>query len=156
MRAVDPDLPVQDVKTLEEVVSQSVAPPRFRFVLVGLFAGLALALSVVGLYGVISQSVAHRTQEIGIRMALGASRATIARMVIIEALALAAIGVAVGVAVSLGATRVLVGFLFGVEATNVATYAMVAIVIAMSAVAASYGPARRAMRADPAMVLRAE
>jgi putative ABC transport system permease protein len=147
---------MQDVRTMEEVVSESVAPPRFRFVLIGIFAALALVLAAIGLYGVISQSVAHRRQEIGIRMALGAARGAIARMVLIEGLALAAIGIVVGIAVSLAATRVLAGFLFGVTATNVSTYAIVALAIGVLAVAASYGPARRAMRADPAVVLRSE
>jgi putative ABC transport system permease protein len=156
LRAVDPDLPMQDVRTMEEVVSESVAPPRFRFVLIGIFAALALVLAAIGLYGVISQSVAHRRQEIGIRMALGAARGAIARMVLIEGLALAAIGIVVGIAVSLAATRVLAGFLFGVTATNVSTYAIVALAIGVLAAAASYGPARRAMRADPAVVLRSE
>lgn len=156
VRSIDADLPVQDVRTMDEVVSESVAPPRFRFVLIGVFAAVALALAIIGLYGVISQSVAQRTRELGIRMALGATRPVIARMVLSEGIIVAGIGVVVGVGISLAATRVLANFLFGVTAVNPPTYALVAFgIIALSAVAA-YGPARRAAKSDPASVLRAE
>jgi putative ABC transport system permease protein len=156
VRGVDADVPLLDVRTMEEVMAETVAPPRFRFTLIGAFAALALVLAAIGIYGVISQSVAQRTREIGIRMALGAGRSTIAGMVLREGLALAAVGVVIGIAVSLAATRVLAGFLFGVSATDSRTFVGVALVITGLAVVASYGPARRAAKADPARVLRAE
>jgi putative ABC transport system permease protein len=156
VRAVDADLPLQNIEALEDVVASSVAPPRFRFALVGAFALLALVLAVIGLYGVISQSVAHRTREIGIRLALGAARPAVARMVVLEGLRLAVAGVAIGVGISIASTRVLAGFLFGVSATDAPTFVVVGLGIVVLAVAASYGPARRAMRADPAVILRSE
>ncbi len=156
LRSVDSDMPMEEVRTLEEVASHSVAPPRFRFVLIVVFAALALLLAVVGLYGVVSQSVAERRQEIGLRMALGAGRSRVARMVLLEGLAQAAAGVALGSAASLASTRLLAGFLFGVEATNPTTYACVGVGLAVVGVIASWVPARRAASADPAVVLRAE
>ena len=156
LRGVDPDLPILDVRTLEEVVSRSVAPPRFRFVLILAFAALALLLAVIGLYGVVSQSVAERRQEIGVRIALGAGRSRIARTVLLEGLVQAVVGIVLGIAASLASTRLLAGFLFGVAPMNVTTYASVAVGLALVSVIASWGPARRAMSADPAAVLRAE
>jgi putative ABC transport system permease protein len=156
VRTIDPDLPVQDVRTMEDVVSESVAPQRFRFVLIGAFAVLALALGIVGLYGVISQSVAWRAREMGIRMALGANRATIARMVLTEGLVVVSAGVVVGVAVSLVTTRVLANFLFGVRTIDAPSYAVAAAGILVLSAVAVYGPARRATRCDPISVLRAE
>lgn len=156
VRAIDPDLPVQDVKTMEAVVSESVASQRFRFVLIGVFAAVALVLAIIGLYGVIAQSVAQRAREMGIRMALGASRSAIAWMVLTEGLVVVGVGVGVGVAVSVAATRVLATFLFGVTAIHPPTYAMVAAGIVVLSAAAVYGPARRATKSDPASVLRAE
>jgi putative ABC transport system permease protein len=156
VRGVDPDLPLNDVSTLEEVLAETVAPPRFRFVLIGAFAVLALVLALVGLYGVISQSVAGRTQEIGIRLALGAGSWRIARMVLLEGLALAAAGIVAGLALSLASIRVLATFLYGVSGSDVNNYVAIALLIALLTLMASYGPARRAMKADPAFVLRAE
>lgn len=156
LRSIDPDLPILDVRTLEDVVSRSVAPPRFRFVLIVVLAVLALLLAVIGLYGVVSQSVAERRQEIGVRLALGAGRSRIARMVVLEALAQTAIGIVLGIAASLGSTRLLAGFLFGVEATGLTTYVSVGVGLTVIGGIASWAPARRAMGADPARVLRAE
>jgi predicted permease len=156
VRAIDPDLPVQDVRTMDMVVSESVAAQRFRFVLIGVFAGVALVLAVIGLYGVIAQSVAQRTREMGIRMALGASRPAIVRMVLTEGLVVVGVGVGVGIAVSVAATRVLAKFLFGVTPIDPPTFAMVAVGFAVLAAAAIYGPARRATKSDPASVLRTE
>jgi ABC-type antimicrobial peptide transport system permease subunit len=156
VRSVDWDLPVLAMRTLEEVGSRSVAPARFRCVLIVVFAALALLLAVIGLYGVVSQSVAERRQEIGIRLALGAGRSRIARMVLLEGLAQAAVGIVFGIAVSLASTRLLARFLFGVEATNLTMYASVGLGLATVGVIASWAPARRAMGADPAVLLRAE
>jgi putative ABC transport system permease protein len=156
LRSVDSDMPIQDVRTLEEVASRSVAPPRFRFVLIVVFAALAVLLAVIGLYGVVSQSVAERRQEIGVRMVLGAGRSAIARMILLEGLAQTAAGIVFGIAASLASTRLLARFLFGVEAMNVATFASVGVGLAVVGVVACWAPARRAMGADPAVVLRAE
>jgi predicted permease len=154
VRAIDPELPVQDVRTMGMVVSESIAAQRLRFVLAGVFAAVALALALVGLYGVIAQSVAQRAREIGIRMALGASRPRIARMVLADALAVALIGTAAGVAISMAVTRLLATFLFGVSAIHLPTYAMVAAATLMLSGAAVWAPAWSAMRSDPASILR--
>jgi putative ABC transport system permease protein len=156
VRGVDADLPIQDVRTLDEVVSRSVALPQFRLILVALFALLAVVLATIGLYGVIAQSVAQRRQEIGIRMALGAGRSSIAGMVLREGLAIATVGLVVGVGVSISAARLLASFLFGVSATNVPTYVLVAVTLALVTVVVTLGPVLRAARSDPAAVLRAE
>jgi predicted permease len=156
MRGVDPDLPLEQVQTLEQVLAETVAPQRFRLAVVGGFAGLALALAMVGLYGVIAQSVAQRTQEIGIRLALGAGQARIVRMVLKEGLLLSGLGVAGGIVVSLGATRVLSSFLFGVTPTDRATSTAVALALLAVAAAASLVPARRASAIEPVVALRNE
>ncbi|MBZ5578865.1 MAG: FtsX-like permease family protein, partial [Acidobacteriia bacterium] len=154
--AVDRDEPVYDVQPLDRIVYASVAAPRFRMTLLGIFAALALALAAVGIYGVMAYAVAQRTHEIGIRMALGAARGNVLRMVVREGLALAAAGVALGLAGAFAATRVLNSFLFGVTATDVRTLAAVSILLAAVAAAASYVPARRATRVDPNVALRWE
>jgi putative ABC transport system permease protein len=127
--ALDANMAIDSAASLEQVVATSVAPPRFRLAIIGAFAALALVLAMIGLYGVMAQSVAQRTQEIGIRLALGAGPARIMRMVLREALLLVGPGVAVGVAVSVAATRVLSSFLFGVTPTDAPTYAGVAIAL---------------------------
>ncbi len=156
VRGVDIDLPIQDVRTLEDVVSQSVARPRFRLILVALFSLLAVALATIGLYGVVAQSVAQRRQEIGIRLALGAGRSSIAAMVLREGLAVATAGLVVGIGASLALGRLLEGFLFGVTATNVPTYGLVAVTLAFATVVVTLGPVLRAVRSNPAVVLRSE
>ena len=156
VRGVDSDLPIQDVRTLDEVVSRSVALPQFRFILIGLFALLAVVLATIGLYGVVAQSVAQRRQEIGIRMALGAGRSSIARMVLREGMAIAMVGVVVGIGVSMSVSRLLTSFLFGVTATNVPTFVLGAVALAVVTVLVTLGPVLRAVRSDPAAVLRAE
>jgi putative ABC transport system permease protein len=156
VKSLDPDLPLNAIRTLEGVLAGSVAPPRFRSALVGSFAVLALILALVGLYGVVSQSVSQRAKEIGIRMALGADESRIHRMVVGETLLLATFGVVVGGAGAFIASRVLASLLFQTSATDPSTYATVALAIAAASAAASYGPARRAANADPVAVLRAE
>jgi ABC-type antimicrobial peptide transport system permease subunit len=124
--------------------------------LVGGFAGLALVLGVVGLYGVIAYSVSQRTREIGIRMALGAERGTVYRLVLKEAGWLTAVGIVVGLACSMAAARLMRGLLFGIQSWDVPTLIAVAAVLGMSAVLASYIPARRAASVNPVEALRAE
>ncbi len=156
IRAVDPDLPVAKVTTLRAITSNSLAQPRFTMLLLGLFGALALALAAVGMYGVISYSVTQRTQEIGIRMALGARRGSVFGMVLGQGARLAAIGIAIGVAAALGVTRLMSRFLFGVQATDPLTFAGVALLLIVVALLACYVPAHRATRVDPMIALRYE
>lgn len=154
--AIDKDQPVTQVKTLEEVISQSVAARRFQTLLLGLFASLALILAMVGIYGVISYSVSQRTPEIGIRMALGASRAGILKMVIGRAMLLVATGIAAGAVGAYALSKYLKSLLFEVSPGDPWTYLSIAILLAIVALMASLIPARRATRVDPMIALRYE
>ena len=154
--AVDKDVPVTDVETMAEVIDDSVAEPRVRTSLIALFAAMALLLAASGIFGVVSYSVACRTNEIGIRMALGASRGGILRMVSRETAVLALAGLALGIPAALGASRLLSHMLFGVTASDPATIASVSLGLAVVVALAAYAPARRAMRVDPIVALRHE
>ena len=154
VRQMDKDLPVTDIATMPDVVEASVAQPRFRTFLLGLFAAMALALAATGIFGVISYSVSCRTNEIGIRVALGASRGAILRMVLRETLVLTFAGLAVGVPCALAATRLVEHMLFGVSASDPPTLAGVAFALSAVAALAGYVPARRAMRVDAMVALR--
>ncbi|HEV2490651.1 MAG TPA: ABC transporter permease [Candidatus Acidoferrales bacterium] len=154
--SLNPDAPVSDVKMMRTIVSESMAAPRSTMSLFAVFAGLALLLGSVGIYGVISYSVAQRTPEIGIRMALGAQRRDVMRLVMGQGVRLALAGVGIGVIGALAATRVMSSLLFGVSTTDPATFAVVAILLTAVALAASFFPARRAMRVDPMVALRYE
>jgi putative ABC transport system permease protein len=149
IHAVDADQPVSDVKTMEEMIGRSLAGRRFNLVLLGLFAGLALVLSAVGIYGVMSYSVAQRTREMGLRMALGAQRRAVLALVVREAGALTVGGLAAGLILSLAATRVMASLLFGVGATDPLTLAAVSFGLALVSLAAAYLPGQRATRVDP-------
>ncbi|MGO8735801.1 MAG: ADOP family duplicated permease, partial [Terriglobia bacterium] len=154
--AVDRDQPVADVMTLEGVLSKSVAEPRFRTLVLGIFAGLALSLALVGVYGVMSYTVIQRTHEIGIRMALGAERGNVLRLVVRQGFALTFMGLGAGILVALALTRFLVAFLYDVRATDSATFVAVSFVLAAAGLVASYIPARRATKVDPMEALRYE
>ncbi|HKW90013.1 MAG TPA: ABC transporter permease [Candidatus Acidoferrales bacterium] len=150
------EVPVSDVKTMPTIVSESMAAPRSTMALFAVFAGLALILGAIGIYGVISYTVAQRTPEIGIRMALGAQGRDVLRLVMGQGTRVALLGVAIGIAGALAATRLMASLLFGVTATDPATFAVVAVLLVIVALAASFIPARRAMRLDPLLALRYE
>ncbi|MGC1105720.1 MAG: ABC transporter permease [Candidatus Acidiferrales bacterium] len=153
---IDPALPVTSVMTMDELVSDSVAPRRFSAVLTGVFAALALLLAAVGIYGVMSYMVGRRTNEIGLRMALGAQPRDVLRLVVAHGAKLALIGVVIGVCGSLALARFISSMLFGVRAYDPFTFAVVALLLSAVATAACYIPARRAMKVDPMTALRYE
>ncbi|HUH13844.1 MAG TPA: ABC transporter permease [Longimicrobiales bacterium] len=154
--SVNASLPVADVRTLEEIRSRSLARTSFTLVMLVIAAAVALLLGAVGLYGVISYSVSQRSREIGVRMALGAQRADVSRMVVGEGMALAGVGLVVGLVTAFGATRLMSSLLFGVQAVDPLTYGTVALVLAAVALLASWLPARRATGLDPSRTLRQE
>jgi len=156
VQGVDPDQPIYDVKTMEERVAASVERRRFSAMLLGLFAGLAFALALIGLNGVISYLVAQRTHEIGVRMALGARPAGVLRLVLAQALGMAAAGVVTGLIVAFFATRLLANQLYGVEPVDPTTFLAVPTMLTAAALAASSIPALRATRVDPLVALRYE
>jgi predicted permease len=153
---IDPREVVYNVQTMDEVVSNSFAARRLSMMLLGVFAGLALALACVGIYGVISYLVGQRTHEIGVRMALGAQRGDVMRLVIGHGARMALVGVAIGVVAALLLMRLMANQFFGVSAHDPLTFAGVAALLLLVAVAACYIPARRAMRVDPIIALRHE
>ena len=156
IRSVDPDAPITHIETVDQIIAESSAQPRFQTVLLGSFGVLGLLLAMIGIYGVISYSVVQRTHEIGVRMALGAVRGDVLRMVLGEGLLLALTGIAIGVAGALALTRFLRSLLFEIKPTDPATFIAVAILLALVALLACYIPARRAMRVDPMVALRYE
>jgi len=149
-------LPVTDVRTMAEVISRSTSRQRFNMLLMSVFAGAALLLAVIGVYGLMAYSVQQRTQEIGIRMALGAETGDVRKMVLFQGMRLALLGVIVGTASAFGLARLLKSFLFGVQASDPAVFAMVPIVLSLTALGAVWIPALRATRVDPAASLRCE
>jgi putative ABC transport system permease protein len=153
---VDGNVAVSELQTMNEVVARSTASPRFYLLLLASFAAAALALAAVGIYGVMSYSVARRRGEIGIRMALGARPRDVLRLVMAEAVGVAAAGAAAGLAAALARTRLMTGLLYGVGATDPATFAAVCAVLILVALAATYIPARRAVAIDPLTALRSE
>jgi putative ABC transport system permease protein len=154
VHGVDRNQPVTDVRTLEQMKSESAATNRLRTMLIGIFAGIALLLSAIGIYGVISYTVVQRTHEIGVRAALGASGGALLQLVLINGMTLAAAGLALGFAGSLGVTRLLSSLLFGVGARDPLTMAAAAAILAVAAFLACYVPARRAATLDPLAALR--
>jgi putative ABC transport system permease protein len=154
--ALDKDQPVTSVRTMEQIISTSIARRRFSALLFGVFAAAALILAAVGIYGVMSYAVTQRTHEIGVRVAVGARPADVLKMVVRQGMTLAIIGVVIGVAASIGLTRLMEKLLFGVSATDPATFAIIAVSLAVVALAACYIPARRATTVDPLVALRHE
>jgi putative ABC transport system permease protein len=156
LQEVDKDQPVQSIASMADVLATTTAEPWFQARLISVFSLLALLLSGVGIYGVLAYSVTERTHEIGIRMALGAARSDVLRMVVREGMMLGLAGVAIGVAAALATTRVLTSFLFGIQPADPVTLAAVSLLTILVAATASYVPARRATRVDPLVVLRWE
>ncbi len=154
--SIDKDEPIFDISTMDEVVNNSVSTRRITLILLGMFSALALILASIGIYGVISYSVAQRTHEIGIRMALGAHPGDVLRMVLGQGGRIALVGIAIGVVAAFGLTRLMASLLFSVSAFDPITFAGVAILLAIVALTACYIPSRRAMRVDPMIALRYE
>ena len=156
VQSIDKDLPLLHVKTLEQYVSESIADTRFESVLLGIFGALALSLTAIGIYGVISYTVVQRTREMGIRLALGAERGTIIAMILRSGLLLVTMGVVPGLATALLLTRLIAGLLYGVSPSDPSTFLSVSVVLVAMALLASYIPARRAAKVDPMVALRYE
>ena len=152
--AVDKDQPVSNLRSMDEIVSEAVARQRFSMLLLGIFAALAMVLAAVGIYGVMSYSIAQRTREIGLRIALGAQKSDVLKMILRQGLRFVAAGLAIGLAASFVLTRVMASLLFGISATDPATFVSISLVLIAVALLASYIPAVRAMKIDPMLALR--
>jgi putative ABC transport system permease protein len=153
---VDPNLPVYDVMTMNGVVSESLARRRFTTVVLGIFAGVSLLLAMLGIYGVLSYSVAQRTREMGLRMALGATPGAVCMLVLRSGFALVSIGVGLGMIGAAAATRSLANLLFGITSLDPLTYGGVAAAFLATSFIACYSPASRATKVDPMVALRDE
>lgn len=154
--SVDKEQAVSDIATMQQLMQDNIAQPKFFTVLLSVFGGLAVLLAAIGAYGVISYSVRERTQEFGIRIALGADRAEVLGLVIRQAMVLAGIGLGIGLVAALASTRALSSLLFGVKPLDVPTFAAAAIVLIFVALLAAYLPARTATKVDPLVALRYE
>jgi len=156
LQGLDPDLPNSDFQPLQEIVDQAVSPRRFVTVLLGGFSVLALILACLGIYGVISYSVTQRTNELGIRLALGASLTAILRLIITQGVKLVLVGLVVGLVAAFALTRLLSSLLFGISTTDPLTFMGIAALLMVIALVACYIPARRATKVDPMVALRYE
>jgi putative ABC transport system permease protein len=156
VKLIDPDQPIYSIRTMDEIRAESVAPERLNLTLLSIFAGIALVLAVVGIYGVMSYTVTQRTHEIGIRMAIGAQPRDVFKMVLGQGMTLALIGVVLGLVGAFALTRLMASMLFGVEPTDPATFGGIAVLLTTVALLACYLPGRRATKVDPVVSLRYE
>jgi predicted permease len=156
IQSIDPTVPVYDVRTMQDRMRGSMARQRFAMIMLGAFAAIALILAAVGVYGVMSYLVTQSTHDIGVRLALGAQRSTIVKMIVRHGIELTALGIVIGIAAAILLTRVMATLLFGVSATDPLTFVTVPLVLGVIALLASYLPARRATRVDPVVALRDE
>jgi putative ABC transport system permease protein len=156
IHSLDPQLPVANIHTMDQEMTSSVATPKFNTFVLGLFAFLALFLAAIGIYGVLAYAVAQQSHEIGIRMALGAQRRDVMRLVLVQGARLALAGTAIGLLAAFGLTRLMSSLLYGISASDPLTFAAVAIVLVAVALLACYIPAHRAMHVDPMVALRYE
>jgi putative ABC transport system permease protein len=156
VRSLDRNLPVSSVVTMEQVIADTLWQPRFNLQLIGIFAALAMTLAAIGLYGVMSYSVAQRTREVGLRMALGARRRDVLKLVVGQGMKLALAGVALGLLAAVALTRLMEKLLFEVSATDFSTFAVIAVLLIIVALLACWIPARRATKVDPMVALRCE
>jgi predicted permease len=156
VQLIDRDLPLRDIRTQQEQIDATISQERLFAALTGAFGVLALALACIGIYGIMAYSVARRTNEIGVRMALGARAGLVLRMILRESVWMAAVGIALGIAGAFGLTRFIASMLYGLKAMDAFTMIGAAVVLFVVAIAAGYGPARRASRIDPIVALRHE
>jgi putative ABC transport system permease protein len=156
VRKLDSNLPVTEVRSFAEIVNLSLSPQRFNTIVLSTFGGLALLLALAGIYGVLSYSMSRRTAEIGLRVALGASAASILRLTVLQGMGPVLAGVLLGAASASAVSHTFSALLFGVKPFDLATYAAVTVLLLTTAAAASYFPGRRAMRVDPIVALRTE
>jgi putative ABC transport system permease protein len=156
LAAIDPSIPLMSVRVFDDYIARTLARPRFNALLLSIFAGSALVLTAIGIYGVMAYSVAQRTNEIGIRMALGAAQSNIFKLVIGQAMTMVAISIVIGLVGTFAATRLLNSLLFGVSAWDPLTFSAIVILISLVAFLAAWLPARRASRVDPIVALRTE
>jgi ABC-type antimicrobial peptide transport system permease subunit len=156
MLEADGQLAIAHIRSADQVVSESTARQDFNMTLLSVFAGIALLLAAIGVYGMLSYSVQQRSQEIGIRMALGAQRSDVLKMVVGQGMAMAGLGIAIGLGGAYGLSRLLTSLLFGVKPNDPLTFAVVALTLALISLVACWIPARRATRVDPMLALRYE
>src|SRR5262249_155282 len=148
------DQPIYNIRTMAEIRGESIAPERLNLTLLSIFAGIALVLAIVGIYGVMSYTVTQRTHEIGIRMAIGAQPRDVFRMVLGQGMLLAVIGVVLGLVLAFGLTRLMTSMLFGVRPTDPVTFGGIAMILSIVSLIACYLPGRRATKVDPVVSLR--